>query len=113
MSADPRIVPLAVPLARRALAAEGDKVRAHRTLGRALHANGDLAGADAAFDRAVDLDPLSVGSRLMRAVYRLPRLVRTEGPFAGAAPDQIVKAEMIRKADRDYTPQTMPDPRRP
>ena len=78
MSADPRIVPLAVPLARRALAAEGDKVRAHRTLGRALHANGDLAGADAAFDRAVDLDPLSVGSRLMRAVYRLPRLVRTE-----------------------------------
>jgi cyclophilin family peptidyl-prolyl cis-trans isomerase len=43
----------------------------------------------------------------------LPKLVRTEGPFAGAAPDRIIKAEVIRKGDRDYTPVTLPDPRRP
>ena len=55
----------------------------------------------------------TVFGRVVEGFDVLPRLVRTEGPFAGAAPDQIVKAEMIRKADRDYTPQTMPDPRRP
>lgn len=55
----------------------------------------------------------TVFGRVVEGFDVLPRLVRTEGPFAGAAPDQIVKAEMIRKGDRDYTPQTMPDPRRP
>ena len=55
----------------------------------------------------------TVFGRVVEGFDVLPRLVRTEGPFAGAAPDQIVKAEMIRKADRDYTPQKMPDPRRP
>ena len=55
----------------------------------------------------------TVFGRVVEGFDVLPRLVRTEGPFAGAAPDQIVKAEMIRKGDRDYTPKTMPDPRRP
>ena len=55
----------------------------------------------------------TVFGRVVEGFDVLPRLVRTEGPFAGAAPDQIVKAEMIRKADRDYTPQKMPDQRRP
>ena len=55
----------------------------------------------------------TVFGRVVEGFDVLPRLVRTEGPFAGAAPDQIVKAEMISKADRDYTPQKMPDPRRP
>jgi cyclophilin family peptidyl-prolyl cis-trans isomerase len=55
----------------------------------------------------------TVFGRVVEGFDVLPRLVRTEGPFAGAAPDQIVKAEMIRKGDRDYTPKAMPDPRRP
>ncbi len=55
----------------------------------------------------------TVFGRVVKGFDVLPKLVRTEGPFAGAAPDQIVKAEVIRKGDRDYTPETMPDPRRP
>jgi len=53
----------------------------------------------------------TVFGRVVEGFDVLPKLVRTEGPFAGAAPDQIVKAEVIRKGDRDYTPKTLPDPR--
>jgi cyclophilin family peptidyl-prolyl cis-trans isomerase len=55
----------------------------------------------------------TVFGRVVEGLDVLPQLVRTEGPFAGGAPDQIVKAEVIRKRDHDYTPETMRDPRKP
>ena len=55
----------------------------------------------------------TVFGRVIEGFDILPQLVRTEGPFAGLPPDQIVKAEVIRKRDHDYNPETMPDPRRP
>lgn len=55
----------------------------------------------------------TVFGRVVEGFEVLPQLVRTEGPFAGGAPDQIVKAEVIRKRDHDYNPETMRDPRKP
>jgi len=52
----------------------------------------------------------TVFGRVVEGFDVLPKLVRTEGPFAGAAPDEIVKAEVIRKGDRDYTPKKVAGP---
>jgi cyclophilin family peptidyl-prolyl cis-trans isomerase len=46
----------------------------------------------------------------------LGKLARTQDgegqPVPGAVPDKIVKAEVVRKRDHAYVPQTLPDPRR-
>ena len=55
----------------------------------------------------------TVFGRVIEGFDVLPKLVRTEGPFAGSAPDQIVKAEVLRKRDHDYNPETKADSRRP
>lgn len=55
----------------------------------------------------------TVFGRVIEGFDVLPELVRTEGPFAGSPPDQIVKAEVLRKRDHAYNPETKADPRRP
>lgn len=49
----------------------------------------------------------TVFGRIIEGFDVLPKLVRTEGPFAGSPPDQIVKAEVLRKRDHEYNPKTM------
>ncbi len=53
----------------------------------------------------------TVFGRIVEGFEVLPKLVRTEGPFAGSPPDQIVKAEVLRKRDHEYNPKKMADPR--
>lgn len=54
----------------------------------------------------------TVFGRVIEGFDVLPKLTRTEGQFAGGQPDEIVKAEVIRKRDHDYNPKTSPDLRR-
>lgn len=51
------VVPVALGHARKALALDDGLAEAHASLGIALRESGDLAGAQAAFQRAVDLKP--------------------------------------------------------
>ncbi len=55
----------------------------------------------------------TVFGRVIEGFDVLPKLVRTEGRRGGgAAPDRIVKAEVIRKRDHPYEPKTLADPRK-
>ncbi len=55
----------------------------------------------------------TVFGRVIEGFDVLPKLVRTEGRRGGgAAPDRIVKAEVIRKRPHAYEPKTLPDPRK-
>ncbi len=55
----------------------------------------------------------TVFGRVIEGFDVLPKLVRTEGRRGGgAAPDRIVKAEVIRKRNHSYEPKTLPDPRK-
>lgn len=55
----------------------------------------------------------TVFGRVIEGFDVLPKLVRTEGRRGGgAAPDRIVKAEVIRKRPHEYEPKTLPDPRK-
>ena len=54
----------------------------------------------------------TVFGRIIEGLEVLPKLVRTQTPegqpLVGIVPDQIVKAEVIRKRDHAYTPNTLP-----
>ena len=52
----------------------------------------------------------TVFGRVIEGLDVLPKIQRTEGPMAGL-PDKIVKAEVIRKRDHAYEPETLPSRR--
>jgi cyclophilin family peptidyl-prolyl cis-trans isomerase len=52
----------------------------------------------------------TVFGRVIEGLDVLPKIQRTEGPQAGL-PDKIVKAEVIRKRDHAYEPETLPSNR--
>ena len=58
----------------------------------------------------------TVFGRVVEGFEVLPKLARTQtgegGPVAGAEPDKIVKAKVLRKRDHAYAPKTLPDPRK-
>jgi cyclophilin family peptidyl-prolyl cis-trans isomerase len=58
----------------------------------------------------------TVFGRVVEGFDVLPQLTRTQDDegrsVPGVKPDKIVKAEMIRKRDHAYDPQTLPDPRK-
>ena len=57
----------------------------------------------------------TVFGRVIEGFDVLPKLARTQDPEGrptGAEPDTIVKAEMVRKRNHPYEPQTLPDPRK-
>jgi len=58
----------------------------------------------------------TVFGRVIDGFDVLPRLMRTQDPqgrpVPGIKPDTIVKAEVVRKRDHDYTPKTLPDPKK-
>ncbi len=55
----------------------------------------------------------TVFGRVIEGFDVLPKLVRTEGRRGGgAAPDRIVKAEVLRKRPHAYEPKTLADPRK-
>jgi len=55
----------------------------------------------------------TVFGRVIEGFEVLPKLVRTEGRRGGgAAPDRIVKAEVLRKRPHAYEPKTLADPRK-
>ena len=58
----------------------------------------------------------TVFGRVIEGFDVLPMLMRTQDeqgrPVPGIKPDVIVKAEVVRKRNHPYEPQTLPDPRR-
>jgi cyclophilin family peptidyl-prolyl cis-trans isomerase len=58
----------------------------------------------------------TVFGRVIDGFDVLPKLMRTQDdqglPVAGAQPDKIVKAVMVRKRSHAYEPETLPDPRK-
>jgi len=58
----------------------------------------------------------TVFGRVVEGFDVLPQLTRTQDdsgrPVRGVEPDKIVSAEVIRKRDHAYDPQTLPDPRK-
>lgn len=58
----------------------------------------------------------TVFGRVVEGFEVLPKIARTQtdegGPVAGAEPDTIVKAKVLRKRDHAYEPKTLPDPRK-
>jgi cyclophilin family peptidyl-prolyl cis-trans isomerase len=58
----------------------------------------------------------TVFGRVIEGDEVLAKLVRTQDgegrPVPGVEPDRIIKAEVLRKRDHPYEPQTLPDPRR-
>jgi cyclophilin family peptidyl-prolyl cis-trans isomerase len=92
-----------------------DKARNHfaGTLSMA-HAGKDTGGSQffLTFRPTEHLDGRhTVFGRVIEGMDVLPKLARTEGPAAAREPDRIVKAEVIRKRDHAYEPETLPDPR--
>jgi cyclophilin family peptidyl-prolyl cis-trans isomerase len=58
----------------------------------------------------------TVFGRVIEGFDVLPKLIRTQDPqgrnVPGIKPDRIVKAEVVRKRDHEYKPQTLPDPKK-
>ena len=58
----------------------------------------------------------TVFGRVIDGFDVLPKLMRTQDdqglPVAGAVPDKIVKAVVVRKRSHPYEPETLPDPRK-
>jgi cyclophilin family peptidyl-prolyl cis-trans isomerase len=58
----------------------------------------------------------TVFGRVIDGFDVLPKLMRTQDdqglPVAGAQPDKILKAVMVRKRSHAYEPETLPDPRK-
>jgi len=58
----------------------------------------------------------TVFGRIIEGMDVLPKLIRTQDPVGqtvpGIKPDRIVKAEVIRKRDHEYKPETLPDPKK-
>jgi len=58
----------------------------------------------------------TVFGRVIDGFDVLPKLMRTQDdqglPVAGAEPDKIVKAVVVRKRSHPYEPETLPDPRK-
>ena len=52
----------------------------------------------------------TVFGRVIEGLDVLPKIQRTEGP-TGGAPDKIIKAEVVRKRDHAYEPETLPSRR--
>ena len=52
----------------------------------------------------------TVFGRVIEGFDVLPKIQRTEGP-TGGAPDKIIKAEVLRKRDHAYEPETLPSRR--
>jgi len=58
----------------------------------------------------------TVFGRVIDGFDALPKLMRTQDdqglPVAGAVPDKILKAVVVRKRSHPYEPETLPDPRK-
>lgn len=52
----------------------------------------------------------TVFGRVIEGLDVLPKIQRTEGP-TGGTPDKIIKAEVVRKRDHAYEPETLPSRR--
>jgi len=86
---------LAASKLRRALRLRSDSPEAHRLMGEVLERQGDVAGAGAAYRKALELEPADAGAR-----QGLERLTRVGSPAATPGADRIARLEGLIRAER-------------